>query len=90
MSSPRKSAQALGGPAIDHFPAGTKFQRLDVPTDKGPPSIDVKLWLQDGNGKFRKPAGEMKFVYGSILGKTSDPRVGWMAYDGLTVSSGCP
>lgn len=81
---------ALGGPAIDHFPAGTKFQRLDVPTDSGPPSIDVKLWSQDGNGKFRTPAGELKFVHGSILGKTGDTRVGWMAYDGLAVSSGCP
>jgi hypothetical protein len=81
---------ALGGPAIDHFPAGTKFQRLDVPTDDGPPSIDVKLWSQDGNGKFRKPAGALKFVYGSILSKTGDTRVGWIAYEGLTPSSGCP
>lgn len=81
---------ALGGPAIDHFPAGTKFQRLDVPTDNGAPSIDVKLWAQDGNGKFRKPAGSLKFVYGSILSKTGDTRVGWMAYDGLSSSTGCP
>lgn len=81
---------ALGGPAIDHFPAGTKFQRLDVPTDSGPPSIDVALWVQDANGKFRTPAGEMKFIYGSILTKTGDTRVGWMAYDALTPSSGCP
>ncbi len=81
---------ALGGPAIDHFPAGTKFQRLDVPTDSGPPSIDVKLWSQDGNHKFRTPAGALKFVYGSILSKTGDTRVGWMAYDALTSASGCP
>jgi hypothetical protein len=81
---------ALGGPAIDHFPAGTKFQRLDVPTDSGPPSIDVKLWSQDGNGKFRTPAGALKFVYGYIGSKTGDTRVGWMAYDALAVSSGCP
>lgn len=81
---------ALGGPAIDHFPAGTKFQRLDVPTDKGPPSIDVKLWSQDASGKFRKPADALKFVYGSILSKTGDTRVGWMAYESLTPSTGCP
>lgn len=81
---------ALGGPAIDHFPAGTKFQRLDVPTDSGPPSIDVDLWAQDTSGKFRKPAGSMKFIYGSITSKTGDVRVGWMAYDALTPSSGCP
>lgn len=80
----------LGGPAIDHFPAGTKFQRLDVPTDSGPPSIDVSLWAQDAQGKFRKPAGTMKFIYGSIRSKTGTPRVGWMALDGLTPSSGCP
>lgn len=80
----------LGGPAIDHFPAGTKFQRLDVTTKKGPPSIDVNLWSQDGDGKFLKPAGAMKFVYGYIQSKTGDVRVGWMAYDALTPSSGCP
>ncbi|MEP7120133.1 MAG: hypothetical protein ABJE95_04445 [Byssovorax sp.] len=68
----------LGGPAIDHLPTGTKFQRLDVPTDAGHPSIDVKLWSQDGNGKFLAPAGTMKFVCGSIQSKTGDTRVGWM------------
>lgn len=81
---------ALGGPAIDHFPAGTKFQRLDVPTDSGRPSLDVKLWAQDGNGKFKKPAGEMKFIYGYVKSKTGDVRTGWMAIDGLKPSSGCP
>lgn len=80
----------LGGPAVDHFPAGTKFQRLDVPTDSNAPSIDVKLWLQDSAGRFRTPAGEMKFVYGIIQSKTGTIRVGWMAYDAITPSSGCP
>lgn len=80
----------LGGPAIDHFPVGTKFQRLDVPTDSGRPSLDVKLWLQDSNGDFKKPAGTMKFVYGYVASKTGEVRVGWMAYDALTSSSGCP
>jgi hypothetical protein len=79
----------LGGPAIDHFPAGTRFQRLDVPTDSGRPSLDVPLWLQDGSGHFVKPAGSMKFVYGYVVSKTGETRVGWIAYDALTPSSGC-
>ena len=33
----------LGGVAIDHFAAGTKFRRLDVPTTSDAPSIDVPL-----------------------------------------------
>lgn len=80
----------LGGPAIDHFPAGTRFQRLDVPTDTGRPSLDVPLWLQDGGGRFLKPAGQMKFIYGYVVTKTGAVRTGWMAYDALTPSSGCP
>ncbi|MFO0612597.1 MAG: hypothetical protein U0414_08425 [Polyangiaceae bacterium] len=80
---------ALGGPAIDHFPAGTKFQRLDVSTDKGPPSIDVPLWVQDANGDFKKRSGELKFIYGYVATKTGEIRTGWMAYPALKVSSGC-
>ncbi len=79
----------LGGPAIDHFPAGTKFQRLDVPTDSGVPSIDVPLWERDENGRYLKPAGEMKFIYGYVIAKTGTKRNGWMALDALEVSSGC-
>lgn len=79
----------LGGPAIDHFPAGTKFQRLAVKTDGGAPSLDVKLWEQDTHGHFKKPAGTMKFVYGYVVSKTGDTRTGWMALDALTPSSGC-
>jgi len=79
----------LGGPAIDHFPAGTRFQRLDVPVDTGRPSIDVDLWLQDGQGRFRKPAGSMKYIYGYVVTATGATRVGWMAIDGLKPSSGC-
>ena len=80
----------LGGPAIDHFPAGTKFQRLAVPTDTGHPSLDVKLWAQSDNGHFTKAAGVMKFIYGSIATKTGETRVGWMAYDAVTPSGGGP
>lgn len=80
----------LGGPAIDHFPTGTKFQRLAVPTSTGAPSIDIKLWAQDSAGRFRKPAGELKFVYGYVVAKTGTLRAGWMPYPALRVSSGCP
>lgn len=80
----------LGGPAIDHFPSGTKFQRLEVPTDTGRPSIDVKLWAQAANGHFTKEAGVMKFIYGYVGTKTGETRVGWIAYDALAKSSGCP
>jgi hypothetical protein len=80
---------ALGGPAIDHFPAGTKFQRLDVTTDAGPPSIDIPLWVQDGNGDFKKRSGDLKFIYGYVATKTGEIRTGWIAYPALKVSSGC-
>jgi hypothetical protein len=81
---------ALGGPAVDHFPAGTKFQRLDVPTDSGAPSIDIPLWVQDSVGRYRTQSGTMKFIYGYIIAATTTKRNGWMAYDALQVSSGCP
>ncbi|NVJ26896.1 MULTISPECIES: hypothetical protein [Myxococcus] len=82
---------ALGGPAVDHFPAGTKFQRLDVPTEHGVPSIDIPLWVQDSAGRYRQQSGEMKFLYGYVIAATTGTkRNGWMAYDALQVSSGCP
>jgi hypothetical protein len=81
---------SLGGVAVDHFPAGTKFQRLDVPTNSGPPSIDIPLWVQDSAGRFRTQSGSMKFIYGYVIAATTTKRVGWMAYDALEVSSGCP
>ncbi len=81
---------ALGGPAVDHFPAGTKFQRLDVPTDTGVPSIDIPLWVQDSVGRYRKQSGTMKFLYGYVIAATGTKRNGWLAYDALAVSSGCP
>lgn len=81
---------ALGGPAVDHFPAGTKFQRLDVPTDHGAPSIDIPLWVQDSYGRYRVQSGTMKFIYGYVIAATGTKRNGWMAYDALYVSSGCP
>ncbi|RKH46871.1 hypothetical protein [Corallococcus llansteffanensis] len=80
----------LGGVAVDHFPAGTKFQRLDVPTNSGAPSIDIPLWVQDSVGRYRQQSGTMKFIYGYVIAATGTPRNGWMAYDALQVSSGCP
>ena len=84
---------ALGAPAVDIYPAGTKFQRLDVPTWEGnAPSLDAKL--------YSKPAGSnayttlsnrtMKFIYGYVKSKPGAVRYGWMAIDGLKVSNGCP
>lgn len=80
---------ALGAPAVDIFPAGTKFQRVDVPTDSGRPSIDIPLYVKDSAGRYRKESGTMKFIYGYVVSKTGTKRFGWMAYDALTSSSGC-
>lgn len=80
----------LGGVAVDHFPAGTKFQRLDVPTDGGAPSIDIPLWVKDSAGRYRTQSGTMKFIYGYVIAATGTRRNGWMAYDALSVSSSCP
>lgn len=79
----------LGGPAVDIFPAGTRFQRLDVPTDAGRPSIDIPLWVKDSAGRYRKQSGTMKFIYGYVATKPGTKRYGWMAYDALTSTTGC-
>lgn len=80
----------LGGVAVDHFPAGTRFQRLEVPTDSGAPSIDIPLWVKDSAGRYRQRSGSMKFIYGYVVAATGTKRNGWMAYDALKTSSGCP
>ena len=79
----------LGGASTDHFPAGTRFQRVWVPTNSGKPSITIPLWVKDGDGRYRKRSGSMRFLYGYIVGN-GDRRFGWMAQDALKVSSGCP
>ena len=81
---------ALGGVAIDIFPAGTRFRRLEVPTDSGKPSIDVPLWVKDGSGRYRKRSGSLKFVYGYVMTADGTRRNGWMAYDALRTAEGCP
>ncbi len=81
---------ALGGPAIDIFPAGTKFQRVDVPTDTGQPSIDIPLWVKASAGRYRKQSGTMKFIYGYVKTKPGHKRFGWMTVEALVADSGCP
>lgn len=81
---------SLGGATTDHFPAGTKFQRVVVPTTSGRPSIDIPLWDDAGGGHYTKRSGSMKFVYGYVRSKADGvKRFGWMAYDAITPSSGC-
>jgi hypothetical protein len=80
----------LGGATTDHFPAGTRFQRVDVPTSSGRPSISIPLWVKDGSGRYRKQSGTMRFLYGYVRAEDGVKRWGWMAQDALEVSSGCP
>jgi hypothetical protein len=83
----------LGGPSIDIYPSGTKFQRVDVPTWESPglPSLDATLYTKaPGAMTYAKPAGSMKFIYGYVKSKTGSIRYGWMALDGLNPASNCP
>jgi len=98
MSVPRKNGTryanlafsvpgfSLGAPAVDIFPAGTRFRRIDVPTDNGIPSITIPLWVKDGNGDYRKASGTMKFVYGYVKTAPGAKRFGWMALDALVAT----
>jgi hypothetical protein len=80
----------LGGATTDHFPAGEKFRRVEVPTDSGKPSITIPLWVQDSAGRFRTRSGTMRFFYGRVRAADGTQRFGWMAEDALEVSTGCP
>ncbi len=80
----------LGGATTDHFPAGTKFQRVDVPTSTGRPSIAIPLWVKDASGAYKQQSGTMRFIYGYVRALDGSHRFGWMAKDALQVSSGCP
>jgi hypothetical protein len=98
MSTPRKNGKryanmafavpgfGLGGPAIDIFPAGTRFRRIDVPTTTGDPSITIPLWAKDGNGNFTEMSGKMKFIYGYVNTEPGTKRFGWMALDALVAT----
>jgi hypothetical protein len=69
---------------------GTDEQRLDVPTEHGVPSIDIPLYVQGSDGRCTVQSGTMKFLYGYVIAATGTRHNGWMAYDALEVSSGCP
>ncbi len=58
---------ALGGATTDHFQAGTKFQRVDVPTASGKPSITIPTWIADGQGAYKKRSGSLRFFYGYVV-----------------------
>jgi hypothetical protein len=95
----------FGGAAVDHFPAGTKFQRVKVTsTDENGhrPSIERKLYkLVDANGKMvledRLRDGlrlvesdrTLTWVYGYVIAKTGTKRNGWMPLEALEKSDGC-
>lgn len=79
----------LGGATTDHFVAGTKFQRVQVPTFEGPPSITIPLWVKASNGHYTKQSGELRFFYGYIKASDGAKRWGWMAEDALEVATGC-
>ena len=78
----------LGGASTDHYPAGTRFQRVEVPTRSGRPSITIPLWVKDSAGRYRTQDGTMRFLYGYVVGN-GVKRFGWMAQDAVTPSSGC-
>ena len=79
----------LGGATTDHFPSGTKFRRIEVPTDSGHPSISIPLWVRNSAGRYLVRSGSMRFVYGYVVGD-GVKRFGWMALDALKTSTGCP
>jgi len=80
----------LGGTTTDHFPAGTKFQRVEVPTSTGRPSIEIPLWSKNGGGRYLRRNGSLLFLYGYIRAEDGVRRYGWMAREALKVSSSCP
>lgn len=79
----------LGGATTDHFLAGTKFRRVNVPTGSGLPSITIPLWVKNSAGDYLKHKGDMRFFYGYVRAADGVKRWGWMAEDALAVSSGC-
>ena len=78
---------ALGGATTDHFLAGTKFRRVEVPTSSGLPSISIPLWKESAP---TVRSGSLRFFYGYIVTEDGQKRFGWMAQDALETSTGCP
>ena len=81
---------ALGGATADHFPAGTRFRRIGVPTASGKPSISIPLWVKNGSGAYRQQSGTLRFFYGYVRAADGTRRIGWMSEAALTASTGCP
>ncbi len=78
---------ALGGATTDHFLAGTRFHRVQVPTSSGLPSISIPLWKESAP---TVRDGTMRFLYGYVVTSDGQRRFGWMAQDALQTSTGCP
>ena len=79
----------LGGATTDHFIAGTKFQRVQVPTFSGVPSITIPLWTKNAAGRYLKHTGDLRFFYGFVRAADGVKRFGWMAEDALQTATGC-
>lgn len=86
---------ALGGATTDHFlatgPDGTRtrFQRVTVPTDAGPPSISIPLYVKDTAGHYKQQAGIARFLYGYVTAADGVKRFGWIAQDAVEPATGC-
>ena len=78
---------ALGGATTDHFLAGTKFHRVEVPTSSGLPSISIPLWKESAP---TVRDGTLRFFYGYVVTEDGQKRFGWMAQDALETATGCP
>ncbi len=79
----------LGGATTDHFPAGTRFQRVEVPTSTGRPSISIPTYVAGADGRYTVRRGSVRFLYGYVRAADGVRRFGWMAEDALRPSSGC-
>ncbi len=55
---------SLGGATTDHFAAGTRFQRVDVPTSSGLPSITIPTYVAGAEGRYTVRQGSLRFFYG--------------------------
>ena len=80
---------ALGGPSIDIYPAGTKFQRVSVPTQSGRPHLAVHTYVKASDGHYTKASGTLDFYYGYVVASDGTKRFGWMAAPALTASTHC-
>jgi hypothetical protein len=78
---------ALGGATTDHFLAGTKFHRIEVPTSSGLLSISIPLWKESAP---TVRSGSLRFFYGYVATEDGQKRFGWMAQDALETATGCP